>query len=209
MFLLKKTMILVIFAFIMTSMSIGLAADKKTDVEANRKVIAACTKAITANPNNAGAYVDRGKAYQNINQLELALADYTWAIKLEPKNAGAYSARAQVYYDTKRYGEALNDYSSTIELVPQDMEAHFRRGVCYYYTGQYELGIGDLEQVTVLQPQHAGAYLVKGVCYQKLDRKEEAIKAYQSLLAHVPANKQTQEAITAAKKMLKALGVES
>jgi len=204
--LLKKIILLLIFAFIMANVSLGFAADKQKDAEA--KQIAACTKAITANPNDVAAYVKRGKAYTNNNQLALAMADYTQALKLDPKNVQAYAARGLSYSEAKQYEAAMADYSSIIDISPYDIEAHFRRGICYYYTGQYELGIGDVEQVLAVQPQHAGAYLIKGVCYQKLERNVEAIEAYKSLLANVPANKQTQEAIAVAKKMLKTLGVE-
>ncbi|BBB91842.1 MAG TPA: tetratricopeptide repeat protein [Methylomusa anaerophila] len=204
----KKYTVVLIAALLMISVASAWAADSKAAAENKQKRITAYTRAITANPQDAAAYIDRGDAYRSDNQLDLAIADYTQAIKLEPQNVQAYAARGLLYLETKQYDAALADYSSIIEMDPGNMDARFRRGVCYYYKGQYELGIHDLDQVTVLQPKHAGAYLVKGVCYQRLERKEEAIAAYKSLLANVPVDKQTQEAVTVAKNMLKTLGAE-
>ena len=94
--MLKKIILLLIFAFIMANVSLGFAADKQKDADA--KQIAACTKAITANPNDVAAYVKRGKAYTNNNQLALAMADYTQAIKLDPKKyAGLCSTGAELF----------------------------------------------------------------------------------------------------------------
>ncbi|SDE10423.1 tetratricopeptide repeat protein [Sporomusa acidovorans] len=204
----KRLVVLVLFVLVTANLSLGFAAGKKAEAEINQERIAACTRSIAADPHAVTAYIERGKAYEEDKQFTLAIADYAQAIQLDPQNIQAYAVRGRVYSETKQYDAAAADYTKIIEMAPGNIDAHFRRGICYYYLGQYELGINDLDQVIVVQPKHAGAYLVKGVCYQKLDRPDEAIQAYKSLLANVPVEKQTREAITVAKNMLKKLGVE-
>ncbi len=41
-------------------------------------------KAIQLNPNLANAYINRGNTYKDLNNIELALADYDRAIALDP-----------------------------------------------------------------------------------------------------------------------------
>ncbi|HWR38609.1 MAG TPA: tetratricopeptide repeat protein [Patescibacteria group bacterium] len=202
----KKIVSMVVILIIMASVSTVLAADKQEN-EAEAQ-IAALTKAIAGHPQDVQNYVNRGKIYASRNQTALALADYNRAITLDPNNLLAYTARAQAFGTAKQYEAALADYSKVIEISPGDINARFQSGVCHYYRGEYELGIGDLEQVIVMQPAHAGAYLVKAVCLQKLERNDEAVAAYKSLLINVPEGKESQEAIGMAKKMLKRLGAE-
>jgi tetratricopeptide (TPR) repeat protein len=56
--------------------------------------IAAASKAIQANSNDAAAYVKRGNAYDEKGNSNQAILDYNKAIELNPKNSSAYYNRA-------------------------------------------------------------------------------------------------------------------
>jgi tetratricopeptide (TPR) repeat protein len=57
--------------------------------------IAEYTQAITLDPQNVDAYIDRGDAKYNKNDIQGAIADYTQAIALNPNNARAYNERSR------------------------------------------------------------------------------------------------------------------
>ena len=52
--------------------------------------------ALTASPGNADDYYDRGVAYERLEQLEQAAADYSEALRLNPAHAQALNNRAVV-----------------------------------------------------------------------------------------------------------------
>ncbi len=54
---------------------------------------AACNALIEENPNDAGAYLLRGRAQQCSGRLDMALADLTKAISLDPKRSREFYQR--------------------------------------------------------------------------------------------------------------------
>jgi PGF-CTERM protein len=75
-------------------------------------------KAIELDPNNAGAYSNRGVAYDDLKQYERAVEDHNKAIKLNPNCAVAYANRGAAYDHLKQYEKAIEDYNKAIELDP-------------------------------------------------------------------------------------------
>lgn len=73
---------------------------------------------LTINPQNAGAYYNRGVAYQAKQELAHALEDYTKAIDLKTDYIDAYYNRGLVYEKTNKYNLALLDYDKVIKLKP-------------------------------------------------------------------------------------------
>lgn len=56
--------------------------------------LAPTTRAIDIDPNNAGAYSNRGNAYSALGNFAKALADYDRAIVINSDDANAYRDRA-------------------------------------------------------------------------------------------------------------------
>jgi tetratricopeptide (TPR) repeat protein len=81
------------------------------------------TEAITLDPNRASYYEDRASAYEELNENEKAIADYTTAIRLDPESKDAnyaYWNRALIFDKLKRYYEAIADYLAFFKFVPDD-----------------------------------------------------------------------------------------
>jgi tetratricopeptide (TPR) repeat protein len=75
-----------------------------------QKAIDDYTKAIELNSKNAGAYYNRGIAYNDLGQYQKAIDDYTKAIELNPKDAGAYGNRGVAYALQKSPTAACGDF---------------------------------------------------------------------------------------------------
>ena len=73
-------------------------------------------KAIRLNPQNAGAYHNRGVAYARLGQYERAIQDFDEAIRLNPQNAGAYHNRGVAYGRIGKSIEAERDFAKAKEL---------------------------------------------------------------------------------------------
>ena len=59
--------------------------------------IDACTSIISLDPNNNGAYVNRGIAYRRAGDVDRAIADYDEAIHLNPRAADAFNNRGNAF----------------------------------------------------------------------------------------------------------------
>jgi len=62
-----------------------------------------CNEAILQNPNDAEAYLNRGKSYYfNENDRDAAIKDFDRAIKINPYYAAAFRCRGNMYAGKKR-----------------------------------------------------------------------------------------------------------
>ncbi len=116
--------------------------------------IAAASKAIQANPNDAAAYVKRGNAYDEKGNSNQAILDYNKAIELDPKNASAYYNRAIVYANKDDSGQAILDYSKAIELNRKYAPAYDNRGDLYLKRNLFYLAAADFTEAVELKPDN-------------------------------------------------------
>jgi len=133
--------------------------------------IAACTAIVQSGQetaeNAAIAYYDRGNAYDDKDQLDRAIADYSEAIRIKPDYANAYRNRGQAYGRTAHYDDAIADFDRAIALEPNHVDAYSNRGFAYYYKGQYDRAIQDENQAIQLAPDDAVSFYVRGLAKQK------------------------------------------
>jgi tetratricopeptide (TPR) repeat protein len=74
------------------------------------------------NPQDAGAYSDRGLAYSEMNEYSKALSDCTKAIAINPQLARAYGCRGVVYILTGNKQKALQDLQISAALFQKQGE---------------------------------------------------------------------------------------
>jgi len=141
------------------------------DASAPDLKIAACTAIVQSGQetaeNAAIAYYDRGTAYDDKDQLDRAIADYSEAIRIKPDYANAYRNRGRAYGRTGRYDNAIADLDRAIQLDPNDVGAYSNRGFAYYYKGLYDRAIRDENAAIRLAPDDAVSYFVRGLAKQK------------------------------------------
>jgi tetratricopeptide (TPR) repeat protein len=94
--------------------------------------IDACTSAIKSGKYKdhdlAVLYVNRGIAYQDIGDLDRAIADLTEAIRLDPKYADAYYNRGEAWLDARNFDRAIADTSSVARSMSS--REHIIKGDC-------------------------------------------------------------------------------
>jgi tetratricopeptide (TPR) repeat protein len=71
---------------------------------------------------DSGIIINRGFAYSNIGNYELARADCDKAIELNPKYAWAYVCMGYMYSEKGEYDPAITNFTKAIELDPEDKE---------------------------------------------------------------------------------------
>src|SRR6185295_20042896 len=84
--------------------------------------IVACTHVIQtsnqASDRIAGAYNNRGNAYRDQGNFDMAVSDYGQAIRLKPDYANAFNNRGLAYRAQSDYGRAIADFNEAIRLDP-------------------------------------------------------------------------------------------
>jgi tetratricopeptide (TPR) repeat protein len=106
--------------------------EKYSDME---KAIEYLNNAIKLEPGYAGAYDNRGNAYNGLKQYENAIKDFNQAILLKPDLAAAYYNRGNAYNKLGQYEHAIEDYNETIRLNPDYALAYNNRAIAYFNQG--------------------------------------------------------------------------
>jgi tetratricopeptide (TPR) repeat protein len=161
-------------------------------------------------PDTAEAYILRGLAYAQLNNINRAIDDYTRAIGVLPYEWSAYTFRASAYAQTGKVSEALDDYDKAIELNPRYAPAYTGRSQLLDATGDSQgaqidqltasgialVGRQDFEgaissfteAIDIDSTDHrvSGAYYNRALSYFSTDRLEEAVDDYTAALELAP-----------------------
>ncbi|MBR1646692.1 MAG: tetratricopeptide repeat protein, partial [Selenomonadaceae bacterium] len=145
-------------------------------------------EALEINPNFGTAYNNRGTAYFNLKNYEVAGADFTKAIELNPNNATAYGNRGDVYRLTGNQNAALDDYSKAIKLAPNNAIFYNNRGITYFNLKNYEYAIADFTEAIKLNPNNATAYGNRGDVHRLTGNFNAAVDDYSKAIELAPNN---------------------
>ena len=160
--------------------------DPGSDKRAGRQeAVREFSQAIRLNPDYKIAYIMRASVSEQLEQYNLALADFNKVILLDPQNAYIYHMRGRLKHLRldDRLG-ALVDFKKAIAIDPRYTDAWYSRGFRHLYLAQdlfHEENriYSSLEECNAAidsNPQDFQAYLDRGILeYTKLKDKSRAI----------------------------------
>jgi hypothetical protein len=119
-------------------------------------------------------YYNRGKAWDSLGKLNMALKDYDRAISINSSHTDAYIGRGIISGKLGKYGQALLDISKAIELDPSHEKAYSNRGSVYHYLRQYDLAERDYLKAIALNPADPVAYYNIAILYDAQGNLEKA-----------------------------------
>ncbi len=148
--------------------------------------IAAYTKVIEHEPDDAEAYYNRGFSYAEKDEYDRAIADYDKAIARSPKNANAYYNRGSIYAEKGEYDRAIADYNKAIALNPKNANVYSNRGNTYAKKDEYDRAIADQNKAIAINPNFAGFYSNRGAAYHEKGKYNRAIADYDKAIVLNP-----------------------
>ena len=148
------------------------------------QAIADIDKSIALMPRNAVAYNSRGVAYEYKADYKQALIDFSQAIVYDAKYFNAYLNRASIYMLQGQYAKAIADYGQAIVINPHSSTIYHLRGYAYKAQGDLNQAIRDFDLAITCDSSNAMAYFNKALVCDQIDRRQEAIAAYQAFLKY-------------------------
>ena len=139
----------------------------------------------------ANALLNRGLAYQRLNEHEFAIDDYTAALRIDAMSgklrALALYNRGLSYQRLQRNALAMEDYTSALFLDGQFSHAYFSRGTLLRDGGQYLFALADFDKALRFDyPDPARVYVAQSATFEKLNRMTDAREALNKALAANP-----------------------
>jgi lipoprotein NlpI len=110
-------------------------------------------------PTFAGAYINRGVAYQQKGAIEKAIDDFSAAIRVRPNETVALANRGNAYAMMGDYERAIADLDNAIRIRPNNALFALQRGRTHLYAGHKPAAADDFATVVRLQPSSAYAVI--------------------------------------------------
>ena len=111
-----------------------------------------------------GVYMNRGDAYRELKNFNLALSDYHYALdlggdgpKIKIRLALAHYALGVNWFNEKDYEGAKIEFSRSIDYNPTVPEAFLNRAKAWIELGLIDSAYSDIEKTLELQPSHPTA----------------------------------------------------
>jgi tetratricopeptide (TPR) repeat protein len=125
---------------------------------------------------SATAFLHRGIAHLQLNELDEAKADFEEAIRRGTKDGAVYINLGSVLQQQGLMQEALVNYSKGIELSPDLALPYIERSSVLMDMKQFPEAAADLEKALALDPVSPEAYNNRGVLLQLQGRHDDSIK---------------------------------
>jgi tetratricopeptide (TPR) repeat protein len=165
------------------------ADDRQTcDRSQGEEAVAACSRLIDLNADDAHAYTGRGNAYLVKADYDRAIADFDQAIKLDPTFVLPYYDRGVAYARKADYDRAIADFSQAILLFPKFSAAYNGRGGAYSGKHDYDRALADFDMAIQLDPKSAVAYRNRASTYESKGDYGRALADYDESLRLDPSN---------------------
>jgi len=112
----------------------------------NPEVMKIINEAIENNPDDPKPYLQRGLAYNHLEEYDKALKDFNHVLELDPDNVDAYNFRGTMHYRLGDYEQAVADYNRAMEIDPDYALLYFNRGYAKLELGNIESAIADFKK---------------------------------------------------------------
>jgi tetratricopeptide (TPR) repeat protein len=119
-------------------------------------------KALHIDQEAAKIHNERGIAYSEKGQFDLAISEFNKALEKDPSEPGIYSNRGIALSKKGQYGPAISDFTKALAMNADDASAYYNRGIAYAFTSRLDLAFADLDKSLELSPINPSAYDLRG-----------------------------------------------
>lgn len=134
--------------------------------------------AVESDADMINAHIQLGSLFSGLKK-PIAVKYFDNALILDSTNYDALWKKADYYHSLKKYDEAMVWYEKLIYHYPQNGEVQYNAGLMQMEKGDFEKAFWFFDNATKFEPTFGEAYYFKGEAAEKLNKKEEAIRAYQ------------------------------
>ena len=129
------------------------------------------------------SYKLRSEVYLQQEQLAQAAEALQKAAQLAPHDAEVHARLGRLWLEEREFAPAERELRQALQLDPNETDALRDLVAVYYLNQSYPATLNALDLLAQRETPTAGSWFVRATCYDKLERKAEAVAAYQKFLA--------------------------
>jgi len=134
---------------------------------------------VTANPQDADAQYDLGRAMWAAGRAGPAIAAFTEAVNHAPDNKEYRLARLGYLRAVGRLGDTIKDIKAALDESPDDADYWVELGRSYLASRRYDEAYKAFMRVKELDDEHERLYHGLGTLYARQRKLDEAIEAFE------------------------------
>jgi tetratricopeptide (TPR) repeat protein len=173
----------------------GMVAGERRVLDVADAEIARWRDEVRADPDDVGARVSLGYAYQQAGRLDRAVAEYQEALERDPRNTAALYNLGVVYVRTGVDDKAEKVLWRVLEISPDHALAARALGEIYAERGQYRSLLAAVRPVVEVRPEIADLQYLTGLAYENTGNPEWAIVRYRLALTYSPDYEKAREGL--------------
>jgi tetratricopeptide (TPR) repeat protein len=155
-----------------------------------------CLKWTKSEPENVGAWLILGLAYQKLQRRDEEIEAYRQALRIDPNDGSVWSVLGLAYYQANRHDEALEAYRQGVRVNPDNANAWTSLGFGYLFGHaahmnrfeRYTEAVKAYRQALKIVPNDGQAWSNLGMAYGELKLYNEAAEAYRQAVGINPSD---------------------
>lgn len=164
------------------------------------KAIHHLERAIETDPDNPEAYVELGRYYGLIGELELARATYDRWTQRHPEDPDMLINAGSTAFDAGDYEMSLEFFDSALETATESGQiygARTFRANSLDMLGRYQAAVEEYEQVIAESPEWWEAHVNLGICHTRNGQAAAAGAAFRRGLKACPGSPEIRDELAA------------
>jgi tetratricopeptide (TPR) repeat protein len=152
---------------------------------------------VAKNPRSPRAHNSLGRAFEQEQRLEEAVAEFREALRLAPDHTEAHYNLGTTAYSLGRIDEAIRHYEDALRTNPDYAKAHNNLAAALVREGRFDEAIRHLSETLRIDPYHANAHFNLAVLLEKKGRAAEAMSHYSAVLRIDPDDAEARRRLAA------------
>lgn len=149
-------------------------------------------KAIEMRPGNSDTHLHLGLTWFELDRYQDAVKEYQEVLRIDPNDSYAHYNLGNVFYelgnkDPRYLQMALEQYKASIQRNPEDLKSHNNIADCLLRLGRAQEALTVIEGVLSDNPDYVPAYCTRGEILAALEKRWDAIRAFQKILELDPS----------------------
>jgi Tfp pilus assembly protein PilF len=152
---------------------------------------------VAKNPRSPRAHNSLGRAFEQEQRLEEAVAEFREALRLAPNHTEAHYNLGTTAYTLGRIDEAIGHYENALRTNPDYAKAHNNLAAALSRKGSFDAAIRHFSETLRIDPHHANAHFNLAVLLERQGRDAEAMRHYSEVLRIDPDDAEARSRLAA------------
>lgn len=139
-----------------------------------QEAVEAYDEYLSTNPKDIKSIYNRGRAYEELGEIESARKDFIRVLDLDNKNLNANLSMAQYWYNKRDYNKAIAFSEKVIATDGRESMAYLIKGRCLHQTSKFTDARKNYDLAIDFDRKNAEAYLYRGALRIVFNQKKGA-----------------------------------